>query len=213
MAYFPLHLAGELGGYHGWRARWEIPGGCRPVSRGWSLPGRSSRVSTRWSGRSNCGAQSPGTRTPYLERPGSARSATGQAETAGAAGSPHTASRAAHTSRNDTATVFVLWVLVWLNGEVMGRRFAARGATHETALARMSFMLLYVMLPHWITIVSIRRERAARELLRDGELTVGCSGDGSYQFWTPSGERFEHRGAITSSATDVLTDARVVPVL
>lgn len=120
--------------------------------------------------------------------------------------------RAVDTSRTYTMTVLVLWVLVLVNGEVMWRRFSTRGTTQETAPALVSFMLLYVMLPLWITIASIRRERAARELLRDGEVTIGCWGDGSYQFWTTSGERFEHRGAITSSATDVLTDAGLVPV-
>lgn len=57
----------------------------------------------------------------------------------------------------------------------------------------------------------IRKELAARTLLRDGEVTIGFWNDGTYRFWTKSGECFQ-RAASIGSCDGAITDAGLVPV-
>ena len=75
----------------------------------------------------------------------------------------------------------------------------------------LSLVAIYAILPFWVTFTSLWREWLAREVLRDGEFTIGYWGDESYQFWTRSGERFEHKGAIASRGK-CLTSRGLVPV-
>jgi hypothetical protein len=70
-------------------------------------------------------------------------------------------------------------------------------------------------------IVGLYREIGNRLLLRDGEATIGAIVDwidrkratpvAIYQFWTRSGERFEHRGQVTSDKSEYSAPG-VVPV-
>jgi hypothetical protein len=122
------------------------------------------------------------------------------------------APREVHLDRTYKIDLFVTWLLVLVNGAIVWRKLTINHVRHETAMELVFFSLLYVLLPLWITVASIRRELAAKELLRDGEVTIGCWGDGAYQFWTRSGERFERPGPLVSGDQDVLTDPGLVPV-
>jgi hypothetical protein len=81
-------------------------------------------------------------------------------------------------------------------------------------------ILVSVVASLYSTVVSFPRSSKARELLRDGEATIGYVVDwesgrsGSwltYQFWTLTGQRFEHRKRAVGDK-DSYSDKGLVPV-
>ncbi len=71
--------------------------------------------------------------------------------------------------------------------------------------------LLFLVVLTIAILVSLRREFAARTILRDGEVTIGYWNEGFYQYWTRSGERFGRTAGI-AAPEDALTDSGLVPV-
>jgi hypothetical protein len=113
---------------------------------------------------------------------------------------------------NKTKVAFsLLWLVILANDGFVLQKLSARGTKHIGSFM-LSLVVIYAILPFWITITSLWREWSAREVLRDGRITIGYWGDESYQFWTRSGRRFEHKGAIVSPEEDVLTSTGLVPV-
>jgi hypothetical protein len=72
------------------------------------------------------------------------------------------------------------------------------------ALLSMAFWMIW-------TLTLIRQEVPARTLLREAEVPIGYWNDGSYRFWTKSGESFQ-RAATIGSLEGETTDTGLVPV-
>jgi hypothetical protein len=123
-----------------------------------------------------------------------------------------TAPRDVFIGRSYKIYVFSNCLLMLMNAVLVVWSYRTRVARHGGMLPLAFIVLIYVILPIWFTIVSVRRERAAQDLLRDGEVTIGCWGEGSYQFWTRTGERFEHWGTNISDDSSIMTDSGLVPV-
>lgn len=93
--------------------------------------------------------------------------------------------------------------------------------SHYNAIAHDLFPAAFLALGAWGGIGFLRREFLARSLLRDGEVTVGFvtglvrraveGSNVSYQFWTRTGERFEHEGHFVSNKP-VYSKKELVPV-
>lgn len=122
------------------------------------------------------------------------------------------APRQVYLTKKNSMRLWLVWVSTAVICVLTLDNLSKRGWRHISVLQSAFFLLAYVAVPLWMTIMSIRREWSARELLRDGEVTIGCWGEKAYHFWTRTGERFEHWGEIISSDDDVLTDPGLVPV-
>jgi len=95
--------------------------------------------------------------------------------------------------------------------------FAGRYIFHGYDLIPMAFLVLCV----GARVPSVRQELLARDLLSDGNITMGVITDWhsshqgaikiSYQFWTATGECFKHRGTVVSDKKS-FAEGSAVPV-
>jgi len=112
------------------------------------------------------------------------------------------------------AAVFAIYTL-WKNSAV-----TVQGRSLPRLVWENWFLLLWIVGFISIGAASVRRFLIEREVLRDGELTPGVLTDWSkgrygisihYQFWTPSGQRFEGSGTL-NSRRDLKASDGIFPV-
>jgi hypothetical protein len=116
---------------------------------------------------------------------------------------------------SDAKLDLLLLLIVWaLSGETLARfalnHHPAFGHAISSSYAEW-LLLLYLIIATITAIVPVRREFAARMILRDGDVAIGYWNEGAYQFWTRAGERFRRVAGITAPE-DALTDSGLVPV-
>jgi len=105
-----------------------------------------------------------------------------------------------------------------LFGIVGGGSLWLGAITHRAIFGRVIHWHRYDWLPLFYLTFAIvanltlfRKEVATRTLLSEGEVTIGFWNEGTYRFWTKSGECFQ-RAASIGSLEGAITDAGLVPV-
>lgn len=116
---------------------------------------------------------------------------------------------------SDAKLDLLLLLIVWaLSGETLARfalnHHPAFGHAISSSYAEW-LLLLYLIIATITAIAAVRREFAARMILRDGDVAIGYWNEGAYQFWMRAGERFRRVAGITAPE-DAVTDSGLVPV-
>lgn len=116
-----------------------------------------------------------------------------------------------------------VWTLIAATAYVAGFGFAIHSLWKNSAVSYDNlFLLLWLVFYVSIGTASVRTFFADREVLREGELTPGILTDWTqgrhgisirYQFWTPSGQRFESSGKVNSRRDLMRASDGILPVL